>query len=301
MKHRISPILRLPWLFGSILALAAWGNEALPTSSDIDHAVYRVRLESLNEFINRLDLSNDPEAIFRLLDIYHGLKGQKPADDVKVVAFRAMDVIRSKENHAEIIAGRIRELSKRPSTYSDREALMASLRQIRTEQAVRVVGEFLYDDFSMPIQLFEDHSSDDGPNRRPAASTLIQWLRGLEGYSDDLRVSANSPPHKVLREWWSARKDDPDFIRAVAKGLPIPPVKQEPLPSRSAPPAKSDPPNVKAQVEEKKPTSTQAHQEQSSAIPFFRLPVVGLGAVLLIVTVTIIALTRRKSPKRNQR
>ena len=83
----------------------------------------------------------------------------------------------------------------------------------------------------MPIQLYEDYHSDDGPNRYPAAHVVITWLRDLKGYSDDLRVSANTPPHTVLREWWSARKNDPDFIRAVAERLPIPPLKRAVQPS----------------------------------------------------------------------
>ena len=239
-----------------------------------------------------------PEAIGKLHAMVFQFKRSTAASEHPEIRPRAIEALRSIEGAADELAGRVAEMSRRGEPSSSKSTICYTLRAMRNEEAVRAMGELLFDNFQLndlaPGEAYAKDMKRPAPNRSLAARSFASWLEGdPKAPFDIIETQTSREAQYDWADWWRERKNDPAIIKAIVEGTPLPPLKpkvsrsvpSEPKVVPSEPPATAPEPPVSKAVAN---TETEAKNHSN------RWTMVAIGGfVALLFAIALIFVAKR--------
>ncbi|MFT5469197.1 MAG: hypothetical protein ACI8UO_004312 [Verrucomicrobiales bacterium] len=210
----------LPLVFLAICGICL--GEGEPDDTEIGQRLFSGDLSVIDE----LAAIGSPDAIDKLHMMVVQFRRKPAADDHPDIRLRALEALRSIDGAEKNLADRIREMSQRGVPKGGRQTLLRTLKDLRTEEAVREVGELLFDDFDADPE-YKTLGNRGGTNDHLAGDVFFRWMQESPDlpFSSPTEAIIHLKGTEIWKEWWQARKDDPEMVRAIVENRPLPPLK----------------------------------------------------------------------------
>jgi len=227
----------------AVVGVTAFGEtETLPTREEIDGRLRRLDLTVIAE----LKAINTPGAVSELARIVYLLGNYDAPKKYPGVWQAAAKALGEMPGACELLGERL-SADVRAHRVSRNRPDMDVLGLVRSEEAVRVMGGLLFDDYEY---WYDPPPTDTEPaiiaNKHKAKVQFYVWLRDFPEITERLGRDT-----EAWQRWWNERKHDPETIRAIAEGRrppdvvpppPAAPAEPEQTPAVPQPPLEPDAP-----------------------------------------------------------
>lgn len=250
---KLLPIFCVAFMIG---ATSGFPEDA-PTIAAVLEAKDRIR-NGDTRVIAELEAANTPDSVALLAHIVYLYSGGGAQERYPGVWQAAAQSLARMPGACEIIG---EKCVTDVRLEKDRMPSFSALTRVRNEEAVRVVGNLLFDEYDIYYGPSRGGPLNLGSNAGYARLTFVGWLSDFPEFKEKLGLNDT----RAWQNWWNERKHDPATIRAIAEGRRPPDV----VPPPPAPPEAPVPAAPVAPQQEPAAPSTSASPEPKSPPPGF--------------------------------